>query len=91
MMSTALTRTIVAILLAGLIPGVKADCSIDWDDFEHCGLGVPARVGLGFGLFFLLVVVISLANALQNQRKAGNANNGSDGPPPYAPIPAAGA
>ncbi|KAH9021064.1 hypothetical protein EDB85DRAFT_2001583 [Lactarius pseudohatsudake] len=96
--SAALTRTIVAILLAGLLPGVKADCSIDWDDFEHCGLGVPARVGLGFGLFFLLVVVISflryrwrraarisLANALQNQRKAGNANNGSDGPPPYAP------
>ncbi len=28
--SAALTRTIVTILLAGLLPGVKADCRIDW-------------------------------------------------------------
>ncbi|KAH9059639.1 hypothetical protein EDB87DRAFT_1684482 [Lactarius vividus] len=96
--NTALTRTIVVILFAGLLPGVKADCWVDWDGFEHCSLGVPARVGLGFALFFLLVVAIwylryrwrraagiSLADALQNQQKAGNANNGSDGQPPYAP------
>ncbi|KAH9167229.1 hypothetical protein EDB89DRAFT_1998537 [Lactarius sanguifluus] len=46
--SAALTRTIVAILLADLLPGVKADCTIDRFGNEHCTLSVAARVGFGF-------------------------------------------
>ncbi|KAH8981419.1 hypothetical protein EDB92DRAFT_2106966 [Lactarius akahatsu] len=55
--NAARTRTIVAILLADLLPGVKADCTIDRFGDEHCTLSVAARIGSGFLLFFLLVAL----------------------------------
>ncbi|KAH9167226.1 hypothetical protein EDB89DRAFT_1910144 [Lactarius sanguifluus] len=94
--SAAQTRTIVAILLASPLHGVKADCSVDRYGNEHCSLSVAARVGLSFGLVFLLVAMarymryrhrraaqIYIANALQNQLKANNDSGG--GGPPNAP------
>ncbi|KAH9013631.1 hypothetical protein EDB83DRAFT_287816 [Lactarius deliciosus] len=97
--SAAQTRTIVAILLADLLPGVKADCTVDRFGDEHCTLSVAARVGLGFLLAFLIIALawymryrhrraaqIYIANALQNQQNARSANNGSGGPrPPNTP------
>ncbi|KAH8988681.1 hypothetical protein EDB86DRAFT_2030705 [Lactarius hatsudake] len=40
------TRTIVIILLADLLPGVKADCWIDSDGFEHCNTSLASRLGI---------------------------------------------
>ncbi|KAH8988678.1 hypothetical protein EDB86DRAFT_2831883 [Lactarius hatsudake] len=95
--SAAQTRTVVAILLASLLRGVKADCSVDRYGNEHCTQSVAARVGLSSVLVFLLVAMarymryrrrraaqIYIANALQNQLKA---NNDSGGSPPNTPHP----
>ncbi|KAH8981421.1 hypothetical protein EDB92DRAFT_188873 [Lactarius akahatsu] len=94
--SAAQTRPIVAILLANLLPGVKADCTIDRFGDEHCTLSVAARVGLSLALVFLLVATawymryrrrraaqIYIADALQNQLKANNGSGGAG--PPNAP------
>ncbi|KAI9457323.1 hypothetical protein BJY52DRAFT_1272975 [Lactarius psammicola] len=93
--SAALSRTIAAILLVDLLPGVKADCWIDWYGYEHCSLSVSARVGLAFAILILVTAMAWFARwrwrraapadptyAQQNQPNGGSAFNGQ---PPYAP------
>ncbi|KAI9457322.1 hypothetical protein BJY52DRAFT_1272966 [Lactarius psammicola] len=85
---TGLSRTIAAILLVDLLPGVKADC-------RHCNLSVAARVGLVFALIAVLSAMgwymrwrwrlaapANHAHTQQNQPNGGSAYNGQ---PPYAP------
>ncbi|KAH9021065.1 hypothetical protein EDB85DRAFT_439396 [Lactarius pseudohatsudake] len=99
--SAAQIRTIIANLLADL-PGVKADCTVDWfGGDKQCTLSVAAHVdvGLSLVLVFLLVAMayymryrrrraahIYIANALQNQLK-GNNGSGSAGPPNVPQYP----
>ncbi|KAH9019745.1 hypothetical protein EDB84DRAFT_1565940 [Lactarius hengduanensis] len=93
--SAAQIRTIIANLLADL-PGVKADCTVDWfGGDKQCTVSVAAHVdvGLSLVLVFLLVAMayymryrrrraaqIYIANALQNQLKANNGSGGGGSP-----------
>ncbi|KAI9432266.1 hypothetical protein H4582DRAFT_1116738 [Lactarius indigo] len=83
--SRALTHSIVTILLAGLLPSVGADCSVDRHGNGHCTLSVAAHAGLGVVLVLLLVAMawymryrrwratqIHISNALQNELNADN-------------------
>ncbi|KAI9438972.1 hypothetical protein H4582DRAFT_106942 [Lactarius indigo] len=85
--SRALTHSIVTILLAGLLPSVGADCSVDRHGNGHCTLSVAAHAGLGVVLVLLLVAMawymryrrwratqIYISNAIQNEL---NVDNGS--------------
>jgi hypothetical protein len=73
-LNTALTRTVAIILLAGLLPGVKADCWIDSDGFEHCdGLSTGARIGIGIGLWIIFLSLI-FAMIVHRRRRAAQAN-----------------
>ncbi|KAI9457320.1 hypothetical protein BJY52DRAFT_1272947 [Lactarius psammicola] len=97
---SATARTIAAILLAGFLPGVKADCWIDSRGFERCDrLSTAARVGIGIGFFILFLALIfslvtyrrrraaqaNLAYVHQNQPQGGNVYNAYGGQPPYGP------
>jgi len=98
--SPALTRTLAIIILAGLLPGVKANCWFDSGGNEHCdNLSTAARIAIGAGLFLLLLALIfsmttyrrrraaqaNLAYIQQNQQGGGNAFSGYGGQPAYAP------
>ncbi|KAI9439023.1 hypothetical protein H4582DRAFT_108738 [Lactarius indigo] len=95
-----LARTITAILLAGLLPGVRADCWLDSEGFEHCDrLSSAARAGIGLGFFLLCLALVfsfvirrqrraaraNLAYVQQNQHSVGGIYNGYGGQPPYGP------
>ncbi|KAH9059640.1 hypothetical protein EDB87DRAFT_752195 [Lactarius vividus] len=95
------TRTIVIILLADLLPSVKADCWIDSDGFEHCKRSLASRLGIAVASSIFISIlawslgtcgrrrrraaVAKLANAQKNQQNGESANNGSSGQPPNAP------
>ncbi|KAH9167231.1 hypothetical protein EDB89DRAFT_1998543 [Lactarius sanguifluus] len=96
----ALARTIAAILLAGLLPGVRADCWLDSQGFEHCDrLSSAARAGIGLGFFILFLALVfalvtyrrrraaqaNLAYVQQSQHNVGGVYNGYGGQPPYGP------
>ncbi|KAH9013633.1 hypothetical protein EDB83DRAFT_287062 [Lactarius deliciosus] len=96
----ALARTIAAILLASLLPGVRAECWLDSEGFRHCDrLSSAARAGIGLGFFLLFLALVfslvtyrrrraaqaNLAYVQQNQHNVGGVYNGYGGQPPYGP------
>ncbi|KAF8263620.1 hypothetical protein EI94DRAFT_1832222 [Lactarius quietus] len=72
--SAALTRTIVLILLSGILPTVKANCWIDNNGYEQCDdLSTGARIGIGIGLWIIfLSLIVSLI--MYRRRRAARAN-----------------
>jgi len=89
MLSTASTRIFAVTLLAGFVPGVKANCWFDSDGVKTCnGLSNAARIVLGIVLFLFLAAMIlsfsvycrrrnerrvNLARIQQTQRGSGAA------------------
>ncbi|KAN0129000.1 hypothetical protein V8E53_013150 [Lactarius tabidus] len=94
-LSSTLTRTVALILLAALLPAVKADnCWIDDDGYEHCdGLSTGARIGIGIGLWIIFLSLI-FSMIVYRRRRAARANlaftqqhqqGGYGGQTPYQP------
>ncbi|KAI0275761.1 hypothetical protein BGY98DRAFT_38741 [Russula aff. rugulosa BPL654] len=100
MLSKTSTQIVAIILLAGFLPGAKANCYIDNNGYETCdGLSNLARalIGVAFFLAFLGILFSMFAYRRRRNRRAnlayiqqvqpgtGGVYNGAGGPPPFTP------
>ncbi|KAI0283245.1 hypothetical protein BC826DRAFT_1060502 [Russula brevipes] len=68
------TRIFTATLLAGFLPGVRADCWRDGQGRRYCnGLSDAARAGIGLA-FFLVFLAAIFAMLTYRKRRAARAN-----------------